>query len=247
MPKDPLRGIFGFGQRCKNLTAGYPSGPDILHDVDIEVRPGEIVALIGPNGAGKSTVLRSIFNQADTRAGSIKFFDDELTSLPTHSLINLGVSFVPQGRQVFGTMTVKENLEMGAFAIADQKLVKENIEVVLKRFPLLREKLSQNGANLSGGQQQVLAIARALVQSPKLLLMDEPSLGLSPKAMHEIFDVIKEINKEGVMILIVEQNARAAVEIADRTYVLEMGKVALTGGRDILDNEKIKKIYFGKE
>ena len=231
----------------KNLTAGYPSGPDILHDVDIEVRPGEIVALIGPNGAGKSTVLRSIFNQADTRAGSIKFFDDELTSLPTHSLINLGVSFVPQGRQVFGTMTVKENLEMGAFAIADQKLVKENIEVVLKRFPLLREKLSQNGANLSGGQQQVLAIARALVQSPKLLLMDEPSLGLSPKAMHEIFDVIKEINKEGVMILIVEQNARAAVEIADRTYVLEMGKVALTGGRDILDNEKIKKIYFGKE
>lgn len=229
----------------KNLTAGYYGGPDILHNVDIEVQPGEIVALIGPNGAGKSTVLRSIFNQADVRSGSIKFLDDELTSLPTHSLINLGVSFVPQGRQVFGTMTVKENLEMGAFAIADQALVKENLESVLKRFPLLREKIGQNGANLSGGQQQVLAIARALVQNPKLLLMDEPSLGLSPKAMHEIFDVIKEINKEGVMILIVEQNARAAVEIADRTYVLEMGQVALTGGRDILDNEKIKKIYFG--
>ncbi len=231
----------------RNLKAGYYGGPDILHDIDLEVRPGKIVALIGPNGAGKSTVLRSIFNQAEVRGGSIKFIDDELTGLPAHSLISLGISFVPQGRQVFSTMTVKENLEMGAFAINDQKLVRDNIETVFKRFPMLREKMGQNGANLSGGQQQILAIARALVQSPKLLLMDEPSLGLSPKAMHEIFDVIKEINKEGVMILIVEQNARAAVEIADRTYVLEMGKVALSGGRDILDNDKIKRIYFGKE
>ncbi|MCX6712485.1 MAG: ABC transporter ATP-binding protein [Candidatus Vogelbacteria bacterium] len=231
----------------KNLKAGYYNGPDILHDIDLEVKPGEIVALIGPNGAGKSTILRSIFNQADVRGGSIKFIDDELTGLPAYSLISLGISFVPQGLQVFSTMTVKENLEMGAFAITDPKLVKENIDGVLKRFPLLREKISQNGANLSGGQQQVLAIARALVQSPKLLLMDEPSLGLSPKAMHEIFDVIKEINKEGVSLLIVEQNARAAVEIADRTYVLEMGNVALTGGRDILENDKIKKIYFGRD
>lgn len=230
----------------KNLKAGYASGPDILHDVDIEVKPGEIVALIGPNGAGKSTVLRSIFNQTNVRAGSIKFIDDELTNLPAYSLISLGISFVPQGRQVFSTMTVKENLDMGAFAITDQKLVDKNIETVLKRFPILREKLGQNGGSLSGGQQQVLAIARALVQNPKLLLLDEPSLGLSPKTMHEIFALIKEINKEGVAILMVEQNARAAVEIADRTYVLEGGKVALTGGRDILDNTKIRKIYFGE-
>jgi len=231
----------------KNLKAGYYGGPDILRDIDLEVKPGEIVALIGPNGAGKSTVLRSIFNQTDVRGGSIRFIDDELTSLPTYSLINLGISFVPQGRQVFSTMTVKENLEMGAFAINDQKLVKENIETVFKRFPMLREKMGQTGSNLSGGQQQILAIARALVQNPKLLLLDEPSLGLSPKALREIFEIIKEINKEGVSVLIVEQNARAAVEIADRTYVLEGGRVALTGGRDILANEKIKKIYFGKE
>lgn len=229
----------------KNLKAGYIEGPDILHDVDIQVAPGEIVALIGPNGAGKSTVLRSIFNLAEAREGSIKFIDSELTNLPTHSLIHLGISFVPQGRQVFSTMTVRENLEMGTFVFTDKKLAKENIESVLKRFPVLREKAGQVGANLSGGQQQILAIARALVQNPKLLLLDEPSLGLSPKAMHEIFAVIKEINKEGVSILIVEQNARAAVEIVDRTYILEQGKIALTGGRDILENEKISKIYFG--
>ncbi len=231
----------------KNLKAGYFSGPDILHDVDIEVRPGEIVSLIGPNGAGKSTVLRSIFGQTDIRAGSIKFIETELVGLPTHSLINLGISFVPQGRQIFGTMTVHENLEMGAFTQKDKNLIKQNIEGIFKRFPILREKSNQNASNLSGGQQQILAIARALMQNPKLLLMDEPSLGLSPKAMHEIFEVIQEINKEGVMILIVEQNARAAVEISNRTYLLEMGKVALEGGSDILKDEKVKKIYFGRD
>ncbi|HRZ30071.1 MAG TPA: ABC transporter ATP-binding protein [Candidatus Paceibacterota bacterium] len=231
----------------KNLKVGYYGGVDILHDVDIGVKPGEIVALIGPNGAGKSTVLRSIFNQAEVRGGSIKFIDDELTNLPTHSLIRLGISFVPQGRQVFSTMTVKENLEMGAFAVADQNLVEENIENIYKRFPILKDKMKQAGANLSGGQQQILAIARALMQNPKLLLLDEPSLGLSPKAMHEIFAIIKEINKEGVSVLMVEQNARAAVEIAHRTYILEMGKVALSGGPDILENEKVKRIYFGRD
>lgn len=231
--------------QIKNLKAGYVDGPDILHDVDIEVKPGEVVALIGPNGAGKTTVLKAIFHQAEVRGGSIQFLNDELTKLPTHSLINLGISFVPQGRQVFSSMTVVENLQMGAFAIRDQKLVAKNIEAVLKRFPMLREKAKQMASSLSGGQQQVLAIARALVQNPRLLLLDEPSLGLSPKTMHEIFALIKEINKEGVAILMVEQNARAAVEIADRTYVLEGGKVALSGGRDILDNEQIKKIYFG--
>ena len=230
----------------KNLKAGYYGGVDILHDIDMEVKPGEIVALIGPNGAGKSTVLRSLFNQAEVRGGSIKFIDDELTNLPTHSLIRLGISFVPQGRQVFGTMTVKENLEMGALTLSDGNLIKSNIESIFERFPILKEKMKQNGANLSGGQQQILAIARALMQNPKLLLLDEPSLGLSPKAMREIFAIIQEINKEGVSVLMVEQNARAAVEIAHRTYILEMGKVALEGGPDILENEKVKKIYFGR-
>lgn len=230
----------------KNLKAGYYNGPDILHDVDIEVAPGEIVALIGPNGAGKSTILRSIFGQAEVRAGSIKFIDDNLIDLQTYQLINLGISFVPQGRQVFSSMTVRENLEMGAFAIKDKTLAERQLANILMRFPSLKTRLSQVAGSLSGGQQQVLAIARALMQNPKLLLMDEPSLGLSPKVMKEIFEIIKEINSEGVSILIVEQNARSAVEIADRTYVLEMGEVALSGGKDILDNEKIKKIYLGK-
>jgi len=231
----------------KNLKAGYFSGPDILHDVDMEVHPGEIVSLIGPNGAGKSTVLRSIFGQTDIRNGSIQFVDDELTNLPTHSLINLGVSFVPQGRQVFGTMTVRENLEMGAFSFKDKRLVEENIQNIFKRFPILKERQRQLASTLSGGQQQILAISRALMQNPRLLLMDEPSLGLSPKAMKEIFEIIQQINKEGVIVLIVEQNARAAVEISDRTYILEMGKVALEGGRDILENKQVKKIYFGRD
>ncbi len=230
----------------KNLKAGYYGGPDILHDVDIEVAPGEIVALIGPNGAGKSTILRSIFGQAEVRAGSIKFIDDNLIDLQTHQLINLGISFVPQGRQVFSSMTVRENLEMGAFAIKDKTLAERQLANILVRFPSLKTRLSHVAGSLSGGQQHVLAIARALMQNPKLLLMDEPSLGLSPKVMKEIFEIIKEINGEGVSILIVEQTARSAVEIADRTYVLELGKVALSGGKDILDNEKIKKIYLGK-
>lgn len=231
----------------KNLKAGYFGGPDILHDVDMEVNPGEIVSLIGPNGAGKSTVLRSIFGQTDIRNGSIQFVDDELTHLPTHSLISLGVSFVPQGRQVFGTMTVRENLEMGGFSFKDKKIVEENIGNIFKRFPILQERQSQLASTLSGGQQQILAISRALMQNPRLLLMDEPSLGLSPKAMKEIFEIIQQINEEGVIVLIVEQNARAAVEISDRTYILEMGKVALEGGRDILENKQVKKIYFGRD
>ncbi len=229
----------------KNLKAGYNNGSDILHDIDLEIQPGEIVALIGPNGAGKSTVLKSIFNLAEVRGGSIKFLDDELTALPSYSLINLGISFVPQGRQVFSSMTVRENLEMGAFALSDQTMLAHNIQGLFKRWPMLKEKQDARASTLSGGQQQILAIARALMQNPKLMLLDEPSLGLSPKAMREIFETIKEINQQGVSFLIVEQNARAAVSVANRTYILEGGKVALTGGRDILENEKVKKIYFG--
>ncbi|MFA6422580.1 MAG: ABC transporter ATP-binding protein [Candidatus Buchananbacteria bacterium] len=230
----------------KNIQSGYEK-MQILFGVDMKIKEGEIVAIIGPNGAGKSTVLKSIFNQCDIYGGQISLNNKEITKMPTHKLIGLGVSYVPQGRQIFSDMTVKENLEMGAFIFKDNKKVKEDIKGLFLQFPILKEKQKQRASTLSGGQQQLLAIARALIQNPQLLLLDEPSLGLSPKAMKEIFEIIKKINGDGVSIMIVEQNAKQAVELAHRTYVLENGKVALEGDKSILKNEKIKNIYFGSE
>jgi len=230
--------------KIENLHSGYEEQP-VLKGIDIEIQAGEIVALIGPNGAGKSTVLKSIFNLANVSSGHIVFKDRDITKLKTHELIELGVAFVPQGRQVFSTMTVLENLYMGAYVMKDEDIIQKNIDDIFKKFPILEAKKDDNASTLSGGQQQILAIARALIQKPQLLLMDEPSLGLSPKAMQEIFNKIVEIKNEGVAILLVEQNAYQAVNIADRTYVLESGKVALTGGRDILNDQKINEVYLG--
>lgn len=228
----------------QKLKSGYEDN-EILHGIDFQAEPGEIIAIIGPNGAGKTTLLKSIFNLAKVSSGKISFNDKNITRLPTHDLIYEGVSFVPQGRQVFNDLTVKENLEMGAYIFKDQEQVKRNISNIFEKVPFLKEKQNDYAFTLSGGQQQLLAIARALIQNPKILLLDEPSLGLSPKAVKEIFEKIKEINEQGVTIIIVEQNAKQAVDIADRTYVLEDGKVALTGGKEILHNPKIKDIYFG--
>ena len=230
--------------KIQNLKSGY-NGMEILHGIDLEVKPGEIVAIIGPNGSGKSTTLKSIFNLCKIYSGEISWKNKNITKLKTHEKIFEGISYVPQGRQVFRDLTVHENLEMGAFIMKDKELVKANIKDVYEKFPFLQQKKDDYADSLSGGQQQMLAIGRALVQNPQLLLLDEPSLGLSPKAMKEIFEKIKEINKEGVSIIIVEQNAKSAIEIADRTYVLEDGKIALTGGKDIIKNPKIKDIYFG--
>ncbi len=228
----------------KNLYSGYDKS-EILHGVDIDVNPGEIVVMIGPNGAGKSTALKSIFSLADVYSGKIIFKGKDITKLKTFELIELGISYVPQGRQLFQNMTVLENLQMGAFIIKDQDVIKKGIEDVFEKFPILKEKQNQVSATLSGGQQQMLAIARALIQNPQILLLDEPSLGLSPIMMHEIFDKIIEIKNEGVAILMVEQNARQAMCIADRTYVLEGGRIGMHGGKEIIDNPKIKDIYFG--
>lgn len=230
--------------RIKDLKSGY-NEIEVLHKLDLTIGVGEIVALIGPNGAGKSTVLKSIFSLADIYDGKIIFKDKDITNLKTHELIELGVSFVPQGRQVFTSMTVLENLQMGAYVINDQEVIDRNINDIFQKFPILKEKQDELAGNLSGGQQQLLAIARALIQNPQLLLLDEPSLGLSPKIMKEIFEKIVEIKNEGVAILIVEQNAKQAVDIADKIYILENGKIALEGGKEILKNEKIRDIYFG--
>ena len=218
---------------------------EVLHEIDFMVKPAEIVAIIGPNGAGKSTLLKSIFNLTEIYSGKIIFKDENITKLPTHQLIHKGISYVPQGRQVFSNLSVKENLEMGAFIMEDQELIKRNIQDVFNKFPILEERRNELALNLSGGEQQMLAIGRALIQDPELLLLDEPSLGLAPKVMKEVFEKIMAINKEGIAVIIVEQNAKKATEIAHRTYIMENGKIALEGGKEILENEKIKSIYFG--
>ena len=203
--------------------------------------------MIGPNGAGKSTILKSIFSLADVYSGKVIYNERDITRLKTFELIELGISYVPQGRQLFQNMTVLENLQMGAFMIRDKEVIQKGIDNIFKKFPILKEKQNQISATLSGGQQQLVAIARALIQNPQLLLLDEPSLGLSPKMMQEIFDEIIKIKNDGVDILIVEQNARQAMCIADRTYVLEGGKVGIHGGKEIIDNPKIREIYFGSD
>lgn len=230
--------------RIDNLKSGY-SGTEILKGIDFELKPAEIVAVIGPNGAGKSTLLKSIFNLCDIYSGKIIFKDKDITKLPTYQLIQEGISYVPQGRQVFPNLTVRENLEMGAFIMKDKEIVKRNLKDVFNKFPVLKEKENELAGNLSGGQQQMLAIGRALIQDPEILLLDEPSLGLAPKVIKEVFEKIVEINKEGISIIIVEQNARQAIDIAHRTYVLEDGHIALEGGKEILNDKKIRAIYFG--
>lgn len=241
--------------KIQNLKSGY-NGMEVLRGVDLEVKLAEIAAVIGPNGSGKSTLLKSIFNLADIYSGRIFFTakggfasgkkDKDITKLPSYQLIYEGISYVPQGRQIFSDLTVRENLEMGAFIMPDKELVKRNIEDVFNKFPFLKEKQNEYAFSLSGGQQQMLSIARALIQDPELLLLDEPSLGLDPKAMKEIFEKIVAINKEGIAIIIVEQNAKQAVEIASRVYALENGKIVMEGGKEIFQEDKIRKIYFGE-
>ena len=215
----------------------------VLKGLNFEVGENEIVAVIGPNGSGKSTLLKSIFNLCEIYNGSIKFDSSELVGLPTYKLISLGISYVPQGRQIFSNLTVRENLEVLSFA--QKNISVKQINEVYNFFPFLRNKENDLAQNLSGGQQQMLALARALIIKPKLLLLDEPSLGLSPKTTKEVFGRIKEINLSGVAVIIVEQNAKQAVQIASRTYVLEDGHIVLTGGREILEDKRIKNIYFG--
>ncbi|MBI2655333.1 ABC transporter ATP-binding protein [Candidatus Woesearchaeota archaeon] len=231
--------------QIKNLDSGYGK-MQILFGISLNVKPKDIAVIIGPNGAGKSTLLKSIFNLVDVYKGKIMFKNKDITKIPTHELIELGISYVPQGRQVFQTLTVRENLEMGAFLTKEKDLVEKMMEEVLeKHFPDLRKKLKDYAFNLSGGQQQMLAIGRALMQDPQLLLLDEPSLGLAPKIMKELFRKIQEINEEGVAIMIVEQNAKQATQIAGKIFVLEDGKVALRGDKSLLKTKKIQHIYLG--
>jgi branched-chain amino acid transport system ATP-binding protein len=228
----------------KNLNSGYGK-MQVLKDVDIEVKSGEIVALIGPNGSGKTTVIKSIFGIADVFEGMIHFKKENVKKLKTHDLIRRGVSYVPQGRIVFEDMTIKENLEMGARFIDDKEVVAQQLKEVYGLFPILKERENKKAYQLSGGQRQMLALGRALIQKPNLLMLDEPSIGLSPKLQKQLFDILLKLRDKGIALLIVEQNAKKAIEMADRTYLLENGEIALTGGKDIIKHKKIKEVYLG--
>ena len=233
--------------KITNLTAGYGKGPDIIKDVQVDVEEGKIVTIIGPNGAGKSTILRSIFGVNDVREGEINFLGEDLIGLGTEHIIERGVCYVPQGRSVFQSMTVEENLEMGAFIRNDKKAVQKQLAFVYSQFPDLYEKRKTTTKKLSGGQQQMVSIGRALMIQPKLLLLDEPSIGLSPKITQEVFEKCVEITKDGTSILMVEQNANLALQYTDYGYVLELGENKLEGsGRDLLNSDEVGRLYLGK-
>lgn len=215
-----------------------------LKDVSVEVHPGEIVALIGANGAGKSTTLRTISGLLRSKTGSISFMDEDISHTEAYKLVSKGMAHVPEGRRIFLQMTIQENLEMGAYT--NSSYTKEGLADVYKRFPRLLERKNQIAGTLSGGEQQMLAMGRALMSKPKLMMLDEPSMGLSPILVQQIFDIIKELNAAGTTILLVEQNAEMALEIADRAYVLESGRIKLSGtGAELAQSDEIKKAYLG--
>jgi branched-chain amino acid transport system ATP-binding protein len=229
----------------KNLNVFY-GAINALNDVSITVQPGEIVAIIGSNGAGKSTLLRTISGLLRPRSGSVTYNGEELTTLQPHEIVKRGLSHAPEGRRIFTNMTVEENLQLGAYLRKDKAGVVADMEMVLGRFPRLKERFKQNSGTMSGGEQQMLAIGRALMSRPEILLLDEPSLGLAPFLITEIFNIVKDLNADGKTVLIVEQNANRALEIAHRAYVLETGELVLQGtGQDLLHDPKVKEAYLG--
>lgn len=225
----------------------YYGDVQVLKDISMEVKDKELVAVIGANGAGKTTLIKTISGLLKPREGSITFKDSKISDLPGHKIVDQGIVQVPEGRLLFPEMSVLENLQMGSFLIKDKKLFEENLQTVFDLFPRLKEREKQLAGTLSGGEQQMAAIGRAIMASPKLIMMDEPSLGLSPKLVGTIFDLIMKINKElGMTVLLVEQNVQMSCQISDRAYVIENGSVVLSGtGREMLSNDHVRKAYLG--
>lgn len=218
-----------------------------IKGISFEVNEGEIVALIGANGAGKTTTLHTITGLLSPKKGSVVFEGKEITKVPAHKIVSLGMAHVPEGRRVFAQLSVYQNLKMGAYTRKDKAEIDEMLETVYKRFPRLKERQNQMAGTLSGGEQQMLAMGRALMSKPKIVLLDEPSMGLSPILVNEIFDIIQSLNKAGTTVLLVEQNAKKALSIADRAYVLETGRIVQSGDAQVLLNdESIKKAYLGE-
>ena len=218
-----------------------------IKGISFEVNQGEVIALIGANGAGKTTTLHTITGLLSPKKGSVMFEGTDITKVPAHKIVSMGMAHVPEGRRVFAELSVYENMKMGAYTRKDKNEIEESLANVYKRFPRLEERRNQMAGTLSGGEQQMLAMGRALMSKPRIVLMDEPSMGLSPIFVEEIFNIIKEISAEGTTVLLVEQNAKKALSIADRAYVLETGKIVLEGdAKDLLNDESIKKAYLGE-
>lgn len=228
----------------KNLNVRY-GGIHAVRGIDMSVKEGSIVTLIGANGAGKSSTLRAVLSLVK-KTGTVSFMGEDISRLPTREIVKRGISMVPEGRRVFADLTIYENLVLGAYIRKDEDGVKKDIEWIYSLFPRLKEREKQLAGTLSGGEQQMLAVGRALMSRPKLLMMDEPSLGLAPILVGEIFRIIRKIHEEGVTILLIEQNARMALKIADYAYVLETGAITLTGsGQELLQNEQVTRAYLG--
>ncbi len=218
-----------------------------IKGISFEVNEGEVIALIGANGAGKTTILHTITGLLEAKHGSVSFDGKDITKVPAHKIVSMGMAHVPEGRRVFANLSVLQNLKMGAYTRKDKNEIEETLKTVYKRFPRLEERQNQLAGTLSGGEQQMLAMGRALMSHPRIILMDEPSMGLSPIFVNEIFDIIKEVSAGGTTVLLVEQNAKKALSISDRAYVLETGKIVLNGNADdLLNNDSIKKAYLGE-
>ena len=231
--------------KVENLSVHY-GVIEAVKNVSFEVNEGEVVTLIGANGAGKTSILRTISGLVRPSSGTISFLGNEIQKVPARKIVADGLSQVPEGRHVFAGLTVMENLEMGAFLRNNREEYQANLKKIFARFPRLEERKNQDAATLSGGEQQMLAMGRALMSQPKLLLLDEPSMGLAPIFIQEIFDIIQDIQKQGTTVLLIEQNANKALAIADRGYVLETGKIVLSGtGQDLLESDEVRKAYLG--
>lgn len=231
--------------RMNNVTSGY-GATTILHDVSLKVNKGEVVTIVGGNGAGKTTTLRTLSGLIDAISGSITFKNEDITHLPAHEVVNRGITLVPEARQLFTEMTVLENIQMGAYCPAAKLRYEQRLEQVLSLFPRVKERLHQQAESLSGGEQQMVAIARGMMACPELLIFDEPSLGLAPIVVSQVFDVIKQIGESGTTVLIVEQNVYQTLKVADRAYVIENGRIVMEGqAQELMGNDHIRKAYLG--
>jgi len=232
--------------KINNLNVFF-GGIHALKGISFDVPIGKVITLIGANGAGKSTTLRTICGLIKPQGGQIKFSNNEINNISADKIVKKGIALIPEGRKIFPNLTVQENLSLGAFARTDKQEIEKDLEWVYELFPRIKERLWQKGGTLSGGEQQMLAISRGLMSRPKLLMMDEPSLGLAPLLVKEIFDIIQKIHEDGITVLLVEQNAFAALKIADYAYVMETGKIVLQGtGEELLQDKRVKKAYLGE-
>ena len=230
----------------KNLGISF-GGLRAVNEFDLTIQKEQLYGLIGPNGAGKTTTLHTITGLLAPKSGSVLFEGKDITKVPAHKIVSMGMAHVPEGRRVFAELSVYENLKMGAYTRKDKKEIEESLANVYKRFPRLEERKNQMAGTLSGGEQQMLAMGRALMSKPKIILMDEPSMGLSPIFVNEIFDIIRAVSESGTTVLLVEQNAKKALSISDRAYVLETGTITMSGkAKDLLEDEAVKKAYLGE-